>query len=71
MLTCIMDPSYVDRPEKHHPNRCTYILLSAQVTMVSDLSGPRLREDAVSRLQAGGPLKTSFRSTSTLITFCH
>lgn len=70
-LICIMDPIYVDRPEKHYPDRCVYILLSAQVTMVSDLSGPRLREEAGSRLQAGGPLKTSFRSTSTLISLCH
>lgn len=43
-LVCITDPIYVDRSEKHYPDRCVYILLYAQVTMVSNLSGPRLRK---------------------------
>lgn len=68
---CNMDPIYMDKPKKSYPDRCVYILLSAQVTMVSDLSGPRLREDAGSRLLTGGPLKASFRSMSTPISLCH
>jgi hypothetical protein len=43
-LTYITGPLYVDRSGKHYPDRCVHILLSAQVTMVSNLSGPRLRK---------------------------
>lgn len=42
-LTYIMDPVCVTGLKKHYPDRCVYILLSPQVTMVSNLSGPRLR----------------------------
>lgn len=42
-LTYIMDPVYVTGLKKHYPDRCVYTLVSPQVTMVSDLWGPRLR----------------------------